>query len=93
MTYDERVQALAEEMAMEYYDGDYPVWQETRKELAQKYIAAAHIAVNHMADAIRKALRGGTAMVLYTSIERYLKEEGLIPDVDPSGVSAMGPGH
>ena len=83
--YNERVRAIAEEMAAAKHESLHFMRNRFyREEIIRRYYPCARIAVKHMTDAIRKydatRINGDPAYV-----ERYLKEQGLIPDCAQEG--------
>jgi hypothetical protein len=106
-TYEQRVEAIAKEMAREdgnkidkvpgeelyilngivVYDIDVPLWLKTNG-----WVAIAHIAVKHMANAAEDAylaVEDGHCMGAGT----YVREQGLIPDTDQQQLSILKPGE
>lgn len=104
MTYNERVQAIAEEMAKERYpkpygelkDSNQPAWAGM---YVSTFLDQARIAVKHMAEAVQESWCNGEPLSAgdYEEFKKYAINKGLIPDNsqnnDPSGPYAMGPGH
>jgi len=100
MNYNERVRILAEEMVRCRYIPQY--WNDIKQSPnGQAEIEAtkhyAHITVKYIADAVQKVLyevESDGAVV-----DRYLEQEGLIPDSDPEivvvqpGDRMSGKGH
>lgn len=94
MTYQERVQALAEEMAHTVYGSTLYIakiagdkqYQTRKTQAIEQMLPTARIAVKHMAEAViiyaydgdMKAFKRNEANGGY--VTNYLKEQGLIPD-------------
>lgn len=80
MTYDERVRAIAEEMAGGPLEGLKKVWYIV-------YMNNARIAVKHMADAYERGFNGGYDFSDDSDMMSFCNEcmirEGLIPDSEP----------
>jgi hypothetical protein len=80
MTYNERIRAIAEEMAKGYRPRNWPLYnQRAKDEYINMQLPAARIAVKHMANAAEDAylaVEDGHCMGAGT----YVREQGLIPD-------------
>jgi hypothetical protein len=95
MTYNERVQAIAEEMARENEPGFFSVAdlfpdmeqaKDDIKRVSNCYIHLARIAVKYMAEAYKMGFNGGWGYdfsdesQIMAFCDRCIKMEGLIPD-------------
>lgn len=80
-TYNERVLALAKEMAKESNPGVYSKREDERffhiwANTISSFLSAARIAVEHTVDEVRLAMEGSPK----SEITTYLKQRCLIPD-------------
>lgn len=83
--YNDRVRAIAEEMARDFDNKHGSLYAgKSIEAYANQYMSVARIAVKHMADELRPFLEVLTTHIPF-NMENVLERRGLIPDQEAGG--------